>query len=172
MTDAEEPQNLIFRKVTQADRERVGEDGKVDVWMNEDNKTDLDIQKTIDTETKLTQKNRQVLRQSTNPIESVKDLTCIGCFRREFQAGLINVDNIREIFEKYKARSAFDDLSRGEFLSKNKNLVEYSVTINLKRCPYCQHKMSYSFLKQELKPEVYELLINKSIELPQKDALD
>lgn len=146
----------IFRPMEEKDRKFI--DKNIGI-KDED---DLLAENTAKTETKLLQRNRKILIESDNPLDSIKSLCDVSAYKREAKVGLLMGKSIKECFEKFTNVLELDKVTKFEHFSRKGRDTEYSVTICLKPSSLTGQSLSFSFQKQELKKEVYEMLVQES----------
>ena len=146
----EEKPLSVIRPLSETDKEFI----EIDLMLNQRNP------KIYELEEKFSNKNRLILIQSINPLLEAPSLCCLGCFKKESQHELIDLNQpIRDIFNKYTERISLEKINYSSH--ETKKVKEESVVLCYSICPYCGRKNSISFLRQEI-PNTFDMLVSES----------
>lgn len=156
--------------MSDSEKQKLSEDGEEVInlldALDEKNIRLLEVRK------KLEDKNIQILINSGNPMDEIKNLTCPGCFKVEAEKDLIDVfKNAKEIFDQYKGYLVLDKLNYTKVMGKVQNaVINEDFTLHFKRNK-CQLGYMISLPARYFKQEAIEALKDASakFELEMKD---
>jgi len=137
------------------------EGNTIDEFLGEENPEDENILTRKSMEKKFLLRNRAILSNGKNCLAEIPKLSCIGCFKKEYKAGLLE-DNFLDNFKRFQGRLKLEKVGKTHHRNSNSGVEENGVNLIFKKCGWCNISITFAFEDFDLGKEQYKILVEKA----------